>query len=1181
MRLRRLDLIRYGHFSDRSFDLPAGERDFHIMFGPNEAGKSTALAAIEDLLFGIDARSPYNFLHDYASMRVGGLLENGEGSMEVVRRKGNRETLLGPEGSPLPQGDGVLATYLAGGDRQFFERMFSLDHVRLEAGGQEILEAKDDVGQMLFSAGAGIVGLRDRLNELSSEADDLWSARRAKHRKFYIAAEKLSEAQKTLRDQTLTATKWRELKKGFDDAEQHCVAIAEKIKRATAERNRLSRIRRVLRDMRRKQELDRTLVEDLGDVVMLSEDAAQTVADAENRDSKAEARCTTLQEQLGRAVRELDGLVFDETLVLRAGDVRQLNERRIEIRGEKADLPKRQAELNAAEQKLFTGARELGWTDKDSGALINRIPPRTGVSVVRSLLSRKGEIDAGFANHTQLLREAREAADEAKGQLNEAADPADASKLVLVIKAVREQGDLVSGARTAEKEFQEAAALVVRRINALKPAVVDEGALAGIAVPARADVQTYRDRELDQKRRLREAQQMVSSTRQELERATDAFDRTVRDEQLVTNEELQNARSLRDSLWNLVKLRHIEGETISEDQSKAFSDELGDLPGAFEPAIAKADDLADRKFDHAEASGRIAEIGRTIGDQEILFQQAEADETALVKEGEALEAEWKSIWEAALFEPLSAEAMLEWLTAREDLLEAIEDREKRKGDLDYRRSRVGEAKATLLAELTALGTDVADLKDQTLSLVIQFADQAQRAQEAAAQKKAQIQGELVVATKLAEKRGRDLKAAKNALQEWQESWAAALKELGLAGNTAAEVVGAQLEIIDNMREAAGEIVTLRDDRIDKINRDVADFEQVVAKLLQEIAGDFAGHPAEEAILALESRLKEAERTQTHRSKRLADIEMLTSQIEELQDERRDLAASLSYLERAATAETVQELKEAIEQSDRKRVLERELHQLVEKLLADGDGKSIQELSVECEGASMDEIVAREASLQADFDDLQDQQTPAADVRSQARDAFQAIGGGDGAAQAAASKQEALADMEEVAALYIRLRTSALLLQWAIDRYRREKQAPLLKRAGELFTILTGGSFAGLQVAFDEQDTAHLIGVRRDESVVPVSGMSTGTADQLYLALRIAAIEDYLQRAGALPFVADDLFINFDDERAAAGFKLLSKLSKKTQVLFFTHHQHLVDLARETLGGSVSVVSLSDEKASAA
>jgi uncharacterized protein YhaN len=42
----------------------------------------------------------------------------------------------------------------------------------------------------------------------------------------------------------------------------------------------------------------------------------------------------------------------------------------------------------------------------------------------------------------------------------------------------------------------------------------------------------------------------------------------------------------------------------------------------------------------------------------------------------------------------------------------------------------------------------------------------------------------------------------------------------------------------------------------------------------------------------------------------------------------------------------------------------------------------------------------------------------------------------------------------------------------------------------------------------------------------------------------------------MPFIADDLFINFDDKRAAAGFQVLNELAKKTQVLFFTHHQHL-------------------------
>ena len=73
----------------------------------------------------------------------------------------------------------------------------------------------------------------------------------------------------------------------------------------------------------------------------------------------------------------------------------------------------------------------------------------------------------------------------------------------------------------------------------------------------------------------------------------------------------------------------------------------------------------------------------------------------------------------------------------------------------------------------------------------------------------------------------------------------------------------------------------------------------------------------------------------------------------------------------------------------------------------------------------------------------------------------------------------------------------------------------------------------------------------------------------------------MERADTLPFVADDLFINFDDERAEAGFRLLGELSKKTQVLFFTHHQHLVDIARKTLGNSLNLVTLADQEEAAA
>lgn len=95
MRLQRLDLIRYGRFTDKTLTLANRKADFHIVFGPNEAGKSTALAAIEDLLFGIHAQSPYNFLHDYTEMRVGATVENGSTKLPVIRRKGNKDTLLG------------------------------------------------------------------------------------------------------------------------------------------------------------------------------------------------------------------------------------------------------------------------------------------------------------------------------------------------------------------------------------------------------------------------------------------------------------------------------------------------------------------------------------------------------------------------------------------------------------------------------------------------------------------------------------------------------------------------------------------------------------------------------------------------------------------------------------------------------------------------------------------------------------------------------------------------------------------------------------------------------------------------------------------------------------------------------------------------------------------------------
>jgi uncharacterized protein YhaN len=282
---------------------------------------------------------------------------------------------------------------------------------------------------------------------------------------------------------------------------------------------------------------------------------------------------------------------------------------------------------------------------------------------------------------------------------------------------------------------------------------------------------------------------------------------------------------------------------------------------------------------------------------------------------------------------------------------------------------------------------------------------------------------------------------------------------------------------------------------------------------------------------------------------------------------------IARLQRTAAVSSIDDLRTAIRRSDEMRAQTAELDRLTKALTQDGDGLSVADLTAECSGTDLDAIAAKEQTIAEEVQELRDRLMEARETRNAARQAFEAVGGDDKAARDAADRQAALAEIAEIAEQYVRLRSAIVLLQWAIDRYRREKQAPLLKRAGEVFTMLTCGSFKSLQLELDDHDNVQLAGIRQDGRRVPVAGMSSGTADQLYLALRIAAVEDYLAHAEPMPFIADDLFINFDDKRAAAGFRVLGELAKKTQLLFFTHHEHLLEVAREALGAPIAGVCL--------
>ena len=1170
MRIRQLDLLRYGHFTDAIIALPDSKPDFHMLLGENEAGKSTAMGGVEDLFFGIPSNSSRNFLHEYNAMRVGALLERGSDTIKVRRRKGNKDTLLGDDDLPMPSGEGALAPFLAGADRRFYARMFSLDHERLRQGGKEILQAQDDVGQMLFSASAGIIGLRETLKSMEAEAEALWASRRAAHRKYFQAEDRLKAAEASMRENVVTTNKWQSLKSAFDTASDAYCTIESEIELKSAELRKLSRIRRVCRDVRKREETQGA-IQALGEVTPFEADAFKALEMAAKDEAAATTRISALSEQIGALKAERAALTFDDALLARAEDIAQLRDRRIQIRAGKADLPKRRAELAAAVASLNRLAAELEWSG-NIDQLIARIPAKAKVAVLRGLLNRHGVQSGAVENAKSAVAEAEEKLGEIVADLERLGALTDVAKLAMLIKAARELGDFAGQIANSRREEQEVRTAIGRALKALHPAVSDYGALESMPVPPLASVDDHREarRSLEQRQRI--CRERIRNAEQERGRHRKAYERLSADEHVVGADELERLRRRRNTGWSIIRRRHLEGVAISEDEIAAFSPS-GELAGEFEAAIRIVDEAADRRCENADAAAQLAVNGRQISEQDDLLGSLSLEEKALAEERAVLDAAWDGLWSGTPVAPQDPDVMIEWLRIRSEIVDLVAQLGTAERHAGAWQQREAEAKRILLAELDVLGVPTASLVMQPLHLVIEAAAAVERTHENAAQTRRDLDAARQKATSAVARKRKALEEAEAKWKEWSTSWETALKVLQFPAMATLETVEAQINAIDDMRETAARINDLRHERIEKIERDIGAFEADVAALAQSIAPHLEGTDSEEAVLEIDRLVAEAVRLRDLKAAKDSDIGNVQEKIAEWRESSSEAREIIAQLQRAAGVASMDDLRIAIQRSDEMRMLKVELDRLTAALTQDGDGLSVADLSAECAGSDLDAIAAKEHTITEELQELRNRLMEARENRNAARQAYVAVGGDDKAARDAADRQAALAEMTEIAEQYVRLRSAIVLLQWAIDRYRREKQAPLLKRASELFAILTCRSFETLQLEFDEPDNVQLTGIRQDGRRVPVAGMSTGTADQLYLALRVAAVEDYLDHTEPMPFIADDLFINFDDKRAAAGFRVLGELAKKTQVLFFTHHEHLLKVARKVLGVPVGEATL--------
>src|SRR5271155_459472 len=256
MRFLSLELEKFGAFEPLRIAFRPEAR-LHVVYGPNEAGKSTALAAVGAMLFGVPERTPYASRFP-GQLRVGAEIVAADGrGLKFWRRKGRKNTLLNDSGSPLP--DDALGPFLGGLSQDVFERSFGLDANKLRAGGDEMLQADGDVGASLLAAASGLRGLAELRRSLDDEADGIFAPRAGKDRRFYQALERFNAARAAIREKELRSDAWIKLNKDIEELSHELDRLRAERRAGDIERSRLNRLKRTAPLLTRVRETEAEL----------------------------------------------------------------------------------------------------------------------------------------------------------------------------------------------------------------------------------------------------------------------------------------------------------------------------------------------------------------------------------------------------------------------------------------------------------------------------------------------------------------------------------------------------------------------------------------------------------------------------------------------------------------------------------------------------------------------------------------------------------------------------------------------------------------------------------------------------------------------------------------------------------------------------------------------------------
>ncbi len=1145
MRLNRIVLENFGVYARQKFQFDGAP--LVLVYGPNESGKTTALNGLRSAMFGFPVRTPY-LTGKSMSAEVLGSLADGT-PFQFTRKKARKDEVIGKLGTRRITADELVSIF-GDMDLDSYQQLFGFSLDELRAGEAALKNAK--LSEALAGGGMGGANVLQQLrNELAASVTTLFRTRGASRIGNLLAEIRLRQdelknlqtlplAVEELRAQLAAAThSGNEARMHYADL-HHQLTRAERLQQAYPKLQELRRIEQLLATIEVPDGIDATFIGQWSDYAQQQSNLTHAIQEERLR-----------LEHERRAIAQLLGT---DSAIAHEPQIELLGHQANEIPKLRKQLAELQRQLNDATASCERALETLGL-------------PQISESLLQLTISvpQRSEIEGWAAEHERLNLDLLAVTAKLESTTEQLMQLEDLSEQSIAPDCLPALTELVTRIADEERNQEQLVESVCEKCESPEFEVLGARLRAKLQDCPVLDYSWPIPSQEEVSRHLRSAEELQRTIVQigrEIQRIEGDLATSDREMHELENNgeqstltELKSISRQRDQVidgWVDELMEPLLACSISPDQQKIRLQQLKLL-------CERSDGLLQQLIDTAETLAKVSHAKRRIRTLQAELSSACNQQQQENARQQVLEQQWLEAWQHCPFKPRSPELMSGWVRdfAAWSTVAAALDIERRK----------------LVTSRAALKQLRSDLADQW-PIIVEFEtpvttlrNQLHQWEQSARQSENQLLRRTGVENVLAElqQRQADLQTRKQAVVSSFEVW---LNVNALPPTWPMSQVAVLLESVERLKRDH-RTATKTEEQIQEIKQRVGLFDAGVLEL-RELAGETASDLPSEVLAqrwltALQATRKDAaERAKLsasieHRSARIAEM---STRCSELEHRLALLAASISTPTGLADRRALDTLMQRAEQATDLRIARSELLSTLEMLAANESLEEFLGLLVDTDEGQISVQIAELKRSLTNCETMRQQADQQVGALSSRLDQLAKSEAAQRAQQQLHTQRGQLAELAEQ---WVVGRLAQELLSRCIERFTNDHEPALLQLTHQFLAKLTGGRYTSVD---HDGSSAESFIVRnaRGEAVEP-GKLSTGTREQLYLAIRMAFITHYTEHHEPLPVLMDDCFVNFDDVRTRLALQTLLNWNGAVQTILLSCHgrvvQQLAELAPDT------------------